>query len=62
MAMQKNKMICPKCGAEMNHHADKLVDPVRPEDMKHVNPALSGVVEEMHYCPRCGAVASRHAD
>ena len=20
MAMQKNKMICPKCGAEMNHH------------------------------------------
>ena len=23
MAMQKNKMICPKCGAEMNHHADK---------------------------------------
>ena len=62
MAMQKNKMICPKCGVEMNHHADKLVDPVRPEDMKHVNLALGGVIEEMHYCPRCGAVESRRAE
>jgi ribosomal protein S27AE len=62
MAMQKSKMICPKCGAEMNHHADKLVDPVKPEDLKHVNPALAGVVEEMHSCPRCGAVESRLAE
>jgi ribosomal protein S27AE len=62
MAMQKNKMICPKCGSEMNHHADKLVDPVRPEDMKHVNPVLGGVIEEMHYCPGCGAVESRRAE
>ena len=62
MAMQKNKMICPKCGAEMNHHADKLVDPVKPDDMKHVNPALGGVSEEMHYCPGCGAVESRRAE
>jgi len=62
MAMQKNKMICPKCGAEMNHHADKLVDPVKPDDMKHVNPALGGVIEEMHYCPGCGTVESRRAE
>ena len=62
MAMQKNKMICPKCGAEMNHHADKLVDPVKPDDMKHVNPALGGVIEETHYCPGCGAVESRRAE
>jgi ribosomal protein S27AE len=62
MAMQKNKMICPKCGSEMNHHADKLVDPVRPDDMKHVNPGLGGVIEEMHYCPGCGAVESRRAE
>ena len=59
MAKQESKMICPKCGDEMNHHADKLVDPVKPEDLKHVNPALSGVIEEMHYCPGCGAVESR---
>jgi len=52
-------MICSKCGAEMNHHADKLVDPVKPDDAKHINLALGGVIEEMHYCPGCGAVASR---
>lgn len=46
----------------MNHHADKLVEPVRPEDLKHVNPTLSGVIEEMHYCPGCGAVESRRAE
>ena len=59
MAKQKSKMICPKCGDEMNHHADKLVDPVKPGDLKHVNPTLGGVIEEMHYCPGCGAVESR---
>ena len=62
MATQKTKMICQKCGDEMNHHADKLVDPVKPEDIKHVNPALGGMIEEMHYCPGCGATASRRAE
>ena len=59
MAKQKSKMICLKCGAEMNHHADKLVDPVTPEDWKHFNYTLGGMIEEMHCCPGCGAVASR---
>jgi predicted RNA-binding Zn-ribbon protein involved in translation (DUF1610 family) len=61
MATEKVKIICPQCGAEMNHHADKLVDPVKPEDMKHIDPALGGMIEEMHYCPHCGAVESRRA-
>jgi len=61
MAVQTKKMICPKCGAEMNHHADKLVDLVKPEDMRHLNPVLGGVLEEMHYCPQCGAIESRRA-
>ncbi|TMA10816.1 MAG: hypothetical protein E6J89_09550 [Deltaproteobacteria bacterium] len=61
MAKHTTKMICPKCGAEMNHHADKLVDPVRPEDLRQVNPALGGIVEETHCCPSCGAVESRRA-
>ena len=59
MAIQTSKMTCPKCGAEMNHHADKLVDPVKSEDLKHVNPSLGGLVKETHACPRCGAVESR---
>ena len=59
MAIQRSKMICPKCGAEMNHHADKLIEAVQPEDFKYVNRSLGGVVEEMHACPKCGAVESR---
>lgn len=62
MAMQRRKMICPKCGTEMNYHAEKLVDPVKPDDRKHVNPALGGVVNEMHACPKCGAVESRPSE
>jgi ribosomal protein S27AE len=57
MADQKRKMICPECGAEMNHHADKLV-----YGLKHgekLDPSLGGVVEETHCCPGCGAVESR---
>jgi ribosomal protein S27AE len=59
MANTKNKMICPWCGAEMNHHADKLVDPITPEDRKAADPALGGVIEQVHHCPSCGGVESR---
>jgi len=59
MSEHKNKMICPKCDDEMNHHADKLVYPTSPEDAKKMNATLGGVIEEIHCCPRCGAVASR---
>jgi ribosomal protein S27AE len=55
-------MICSNCGSEMNHHADKLIDPVKPEDRRHVDAALGGVVEEIHCCPECGAAASRRAE
>jgi ribosomal protein S27AE len=61
MAIQKEKMICPECGDEMNHHADKLVYPVNPEEAKQADPGLGAVVEETHCCPRCGAVESRRA-
>lgn len=52
-------MICPKCGSEMNFHAEKLTSS-SPED-KGYNAALGGVVEEFHACPACGAAASRVA-
>ena len=60
MSKQESKMICPKCGDEMNHHADKLVYPAAQEAEK-MNLALGGVIEETHGCPGCGAVASRRA-
>ena len=61
MAKQKIKMICSKCGAEMNHHADKLVYPASARDAENIDPALGGVIDETHCCPGCGAVASRRA-
>ena len=54
-------MICPKCGGEMNHHADKVVHPATTEEATKINPVFGGLVEETHACPACGAVAARPA-
>ena len=56
-----DKMICPSCGAEMNHHCDKLVYTTVPLDAAQTDPNLGGVIEEFHTCPKCGSIASRHA-
>jgi len=45
----------------MNHHADKLVDPVSRRDAAAVDPALGGLVDEMFGCPGCGNAESRRA-
>ena len=60
MAKQKSKMICPKCGAEMNHHADKLVHTARLDE-PGFDPVLDGFIEETHACPECGNVEARRA-
>jgi len=52
-------MMCPKCGDEMNFHAQKMTS-WSPEDAGY-NEALGGVMEEFHACPGCGAGASRVA-
>jgi rubredoxin len=44
-------MICPECGAETNHHADKLMYSNNGEE-----------VEEFHTCPQCGTAGSRQAE
>jgi ribosomal protein S27AE len=50
------KMICPKCGVEMNFHAEKLVYSGSASDAEA---ALGDEMEEMHTCPRCGRTESR---
>jgi hypothetical protein len=45
----------------MNHHADKLVDPVDGSEAADVDAALGGVVKETHGCPVCGYVELRTA-
>jgi ribosomal protein S27AE len=62
MADNKSKMICPKCGDEMNHHADKLVYLAGLDDTHHGHTDFGGIVRETHACPGCGAVESRPAD
>ena len=54
-------MICPTCGIEMNHHAEKLVLPSGPHEASSVDPVLGGMIEELHTCPGCGSGASRRA-
>lgn len=61
MTRTKEKMTCPDCGVELNHHAKKIVTPVGPEDAAHVDPDLGGMVLEAHSCPECGKTAGRLA-
>jgi ribosomal protein S27AE len=55
-----DKMICPKCRVEMNHHSDKLVYTTESQTVR-MDETLGGYLEEFHTCPKCGGVASRHA-
>ena len=58
MAANQGKIVCD-CGVEMNHHAEKLVEPVTPEEARKMGPTLGGMIEEVHTCPDCGHTASR---
>jgi predicted RNA-binding Zn-ribbon protein involved in translation (DUF1610 family) len=54
-----NKMICPECGAEMNHHAMKVDYGIDAPGM--VDPIFGGVLKEAHTCPECGRTELRAA-
>jgi ribosomal protein S27AE len=58
--MNRPKMICPDCGAEMNHHAMKIDYSV--EDAALIDPTFGGVVQEAHTCPQCGRSDLRRAE
>lgn len=47
----QTKLQCPKCEAEMNRHAEKIIYAAES--------VLEAVLEEFHACPRCGASLSR---
>ena len=49
--MTKNRMICPRCGAEMNHHAMKI-DYSQTPDESYAS-VFEGLLEEVHSCPHC---------
>lgn len=43
------RLQCPRCGAGMNRHAEKLV----------YGESAAELVDEIHACPRCGNLESR---
>jgi hypothetical protein len=45
----------------MNRHAEKLRDPISPQDAARVDDDLGGVVAELHACPQCGRSLRRDA-
>ena len=51
-------MRCPRCGAEMNHQANKLVEPRTGEEAEQSR-TLGGVLLLVFACPNCGYVDSR---
>lgn len=54
-------MPCPSCGAPMNHHADKPVEPKDAQEAAQVDPDLGCLIEEAHACPTCGRGVGRRA-
>lgn len=49
---QTNKLICPVCGAEMNHHATKV--DYGADDNGPVDTVFGGALMDVHTCPHCG--------
>ncbi len=56
---QGNTMICPACGAEMNHHAMKVDYGI--DDPAIVDQIFGGALKEVHTCPDCGRTELRAA-
>jgi ribosomal protein S27AE len=58
--MKKKKLNCPRCGAEMNNHAEKVSYEESAGGYKP-DPVFGGVMEDIFTCPGCGNVESRAA-
>jgi ribosomal protein S27AE len=52
------KMICPRCGSEMNLHGEKIIFDGSDHDAGRAD---DETLFEFHACPACGAAASRPA-
>jgi rubredoxin len=57
----ENKMICPDCGVEMNHHANKIDYGVASDETAARDETFGGALQEAHCCPECGQTATREA-
>lgn len=58
---QDDRMMCPECGVEMNHHAEKIDYTAALDDPLHIDAQLGGALEEAYTCPHCGKTELRKA-
>ena len=56
--MASTKMKCPKCGADMNCHAQKIVHGMSADSAESEANSSNANLLEFHACPKCGAAAS----
>ena len=47
-------MRCPHDGAQLNHHATMIRDPLDREEASNIDSTVDGVLIEVHACPTCG--------
>ena len=58
---ERDKMVCPTCGVEMNRHAEKVDYTAAWSEADPPDPDFDGCLEEFHTCPECGRTHSRRA-
>ena len=58
---EKERMVCPTCGSEMNLHAEKVDYTDSAPEGEGFDPDLGGRLEEFHACPHCGRTHARGA-
>ncbi len=51
------RLLCPRCGAEMNRHAVKVVNTIF--EVRAGDDMTGGVLQEFHTCPACRYVLER---
>jgi ribosomal protein S27AE len=56
---ERKKLVCPKCGVEMNCHAEKVDYAAATAEDEVFDTEPGGVIEEFHTCPECGQTLSR---
>ena len=54
-----DKMKCPDCGIDMNHHADKIDYSVPIAAAQELEAEMGGLIQEVHTCPECGRTEMR---
>jgi hypothetical protein len=53
MIARREKEKCPRCGGDMNFHAEKVDYSRALADPGEMDPDLGGALEEFHTCPVC---------